>query len=245
MESWRKSGWSSLKSDSPRQSPYKTKPSSQYYRKNKTDMEECLGSATGGQWATTSRWILQYDSLHIHTIRIYYGAKVRMWLWHRRRVRNPLLEDSHNFTDAFRHSHMTRQSHHSWSQQPDNRHQSLIKLLYIFMENKEIWIFFFCFWRGHFKTVSNRVNVNLRTFPTLIMDYSKNVISLFVLHIYYTPSKYYNAPLRYTTTSINPLMSSDLQWFMIGSVTLVIIRVPSSASLLLSLLVYPLMPSDL
>jgi len=76
--------------------------------------------------------------LRIRTVRIYDGTKVRVWLWNSRWVCDPFLEDRHNFTDAFRNSHMACQSHHRWSQHPEDHHQSLIELPYIIVKNKEL-----------------------------------------------------------------------------------------------------------
>jgi hypothetical protein len=84
--------------------------------------------------------------LRIRTIRIYDGTKVRVWLWHRRWVCDPFLEDSHNFIEAFRHSHMACQSHHCWSQHPADHHQSHIERTSLYFHEKQrnlIFLFVF------------------------------------------------------------------------------------------------------
>jgi hypothetical protein len=52
-----------------------------------------------------------------------------MWFLHRWSVWNPVLENSHNFSDTFWHSHIAGQSHHCRSEQPDG-HRHLFKELY-------------------------------------------------------------------------------------------------------------------
>jgi hypothetical protein len=80
-------------------------------------------------------WRLYYR-LHIRTVRIYYGTKVRMWFWHRRSVGDPVLENSHNLINAFWYSHMACQSHHCWSEQPEGHQHSFTEVPATFMSYK-------------------------------------------------------------------------------------------------------------